>query len=94
MLLVLGRVTRLPKYFGVKYYEVVENKFYKIKNSKYCELLPDKKYGEVITSYDKIKEWIESNKDSKEYLFYKNLVFVFSLVYLMFLHNSFYLLLY
>lgn len=58
--------------YGSDFY--IESKFYKIKNSKYYELLPDKKYGEVITSYDKIKIWIENNKESKEYLFYKNLI--------------------
>ena len=64
MLLVLGRVTRLPKYFGVKYYEVVENKFYKMTDA----VLPQQRIynlfqqktvedysGNVISKYDQVK---------------------------------------
>lgn len=52
----------------------IDYKFYKIKDSQYYQYLPNKKYGQTKDTFDLIKEWIEKNKDSKEYLFYKNLI--------------------
>lgn len=62
------------KIFGYKNDYNIDYQFYKIKDSEYFEFVPNKNYIEVKDTLELIKEWIEKNKNSKEYLFYKKLI--------------------
>lgn len=67
--------THYNKIFGYKREKNEECfKFYKIPNSKFYSFEKNRKYRNIKTTYELIKEWIEKNKNSKEYLFYKNLI--------------------